>query len=110
MRSVAAAVISVGLYAVLLSVAAVEMLFGPRRNDRRLSMPGKPPSFGPQPGEGGALLVSTIAVILVLACIAAWATHVIVCLKTASWGFLIAGAIAAPVAVVHGVGIWLGVW
>lgn len=42
--------------------------------------------------------------------VAAWATHVIVCIKTGSWLFLIAGAIAAPVAVVHGVGIWIGAW
>jgi hypothetical protein len=39
---------------------------------------------------------------------AAWLTHVIVCLKTASWGFLIAGAICAPVGVVHGIGVWVG--
>lgn len=42
--------------------------------------------------------------------VAAWLTHVIVCIKTASWGFLIAGAICAPVAVVHGIGVWFGVW
>ena len=42
--------------------------------------------------------------------IAAWATHVIVCLKTASWGFLIAGALMFPVAVVHGTGSWFGAW
>lgn len=40
--------------------------------------------------------------------IAAWITHVVVCLKTSSWGFLIAGAIMFPVAWVHGTGIWLG--
>lgn len=45
-----------------------------------------------------------------LACVAAWGTHVIVCIKTASWLFLLAGAIAAPVGVVHGVGIWFGAW
>ncbi len=27
-----------------------------------------------------------------------------------AWGFLIAGAIFFPVAVVHGWGIWLGIW
>jgi hypothetical protein len=39
-----------------------------------------------------------------------WITHIVVCLKTASWGFLIAGAILLPVAWVHGTGVWLGVW
>lgn len=47
---------------------------------------------------------------LLLLCLAAWATHVIVCIKTSSWLFLIAGAIAAPVGIIHGIGIWLGVW
>jgi hypothetical protein len=40
----------------------------------------------------------------------AWLTHVIVCLNTAQWGFLIAGAIFFPVAIVHGIGIWVGYW
>jgi hypothetical protein len=38
-----------------------------------------------------------------------WLTHVAVCIKTASWLFLIAGAICFPVGVVHGWGVWLGV-
>lgn len=47
---------------------------------------------------------------LLAALVAAWLTHVVVCIKTASWLFLIAGAIAVPVGMVHGVGIWFGVW
>jgi len=47
---------------------------------------------------------------IVIALIAAWFTHVVVCLKAGAWGFLIAGAIFFPVAIVHGIGIWLGVW
>ncbi len=39
---------------------------------------------------------------------AAWITHVVVSLKTASWGFLIAGAVFFPVGCVHGTGIWFG--
>lgn len=57
-------------------------------------------------GETGALAGVALAVIA----FAAWLTHIIVCIKTASWLFLIAGAICAPVAVVHGVGVWLGAW
>lgn len=40
----------------------------------------------------------------------AWITHVITCIKTEQWGFLIAGAVAFPVAIVHGFGIWIGIW
>ena len=42
--------------------------------------------------------------------LAAWITHVVVCLKAGSWGFLIAGAIMFPVAVIHGTGAWFNVW
>ena len=38
----------------------------------------------------------------------AWVTHIVVCLSTASWGFLIAGALLFPIAWIHGTGIWLG--
>ncbi len=40
----------------------------------------------------------------------AWITHVVTCLAAGMWGFLIAGALVFPVAIVHGVGIWLGAW
>ncbi len=38
---------------------------------------------------------------------AAWLTHVVVSIRSGEWLFLIAGAIAFPVGVVHGIGIWL---
>jgi hypothetical protein len=41
---------------------------------------------------------------------AAWMTHIVVCLQTAAWGFLIAGAIVIPIAWIHGTGIWLGIF
>lgn len=45
-----------------------------------------------------------------LSAFAAWVTHIVVCLKTASFGFLIAGALLPPIGVIHGYGIWLGLW
>jgi hypothetical protein len=42
--------------------------------------------------------------------IAAWVTHIIVCIKVMAWGFLIAGALVFPVAWIHGTGIWFGWW
>ncbi len=39
---------------------------------------------------------------------ASWLTHIVVCLKAGSWGFLIAGAIFFPIAAIHGTGIWVG--
>jgi hypothetical protein len=41
---------------------------------------------------------------------ASWLTHVIVCIQESEWGFLIAGAIFAPVGMIHGTGIWFGAW
>lgn len=50
------------------------------------------------------------AIPILLWVFAAWLTHVVTCLSTAKWGFLIAGAIFFPVGCVHGTGIWLGVF
>lgn len=41
---------------------------------------------------------------------AAWLTHLFVCFSDDRWGFLIAGAIMFPIAIVHGIGIWFGAW
>jgi len=38
--------------------------------------------------------------------VAAWFTHVFTCFASASWGFLVAGAIAFPVAWAHGTWLW----
>lgn len=56
--------------------------------------------------DTGTLIGITILVWIV----AAWITHVVVCLKAGSWGFLIVGAIMFPVAVIHGTGCWFGAW
>lgn len=49
-------------------------------------------------------------IVAVIIAILAWFTHVFVCLQNGEWGFLIAGALAFPIAIVHGIGIWLGFW
>ncbi len=49
-----------------------------------------------------------MALIVGIALLGAWMTHVIVCLTAGAWGYLIAGAIFFPVAVVHGVMLWFG--
>jgi hypothetical protein len=54
--------------------------------------------------------VLSIAFTMIIINISAWATHVIHCFDNGQWGFLIAGAVAFPVAIVHGIGIWFGFW
>jgi hypothetical protein len=48
--------------------------------------------------------------LLIAVSTAAWFTHLFVCFSDDRWGFLIAGAIMFPIAIVHGVGIWFGAW
>lgn len=60
--------------------------------------------------EKGYTVVELLGVALFLASVVAWFTHVVVCIKAASWGFLIAGAVFFPIAIVHGVGVWFGAW
>ena len=55
--------------------------------------------------------LSVLAVIAIWASvIGGWLTHIIVCLTAGKWGFLIAGALFFPIGIIHGVGIWMGVW
>jgi hypothetical protein len=45
-----------------------------------------------------------------LAFTAGWVTHIIVCIQTASWALLIAGALMFPIGIVHGIGLWFGIF
>jgi hypothetical protein len=48
--------------------------------------------------------------ILVAVFFAAWITHIITCLSGQIWGFLIAGAIMFPIGIIHGIGLWFGIF
>jgi hypothetical protein len=56
------------------------------------------------------LTAALISLALAFAVIAAWITHVIVCIKASAWVLLLFGVIVAPVGVIHGFGVWLGVF
>jgi len=58
----------------------------------------------------GNIEMNFLPLTLLIWFIAAWFTHIYVCLSTASWGFLIAGAIVFPIAWFHGTGIWFGLF
>lgn len=53
-------------------------------------------------------IIAIIAAIL--SPLAAWITHVITTIQNEEWIFLLAGAIFAPIGVIHGFGIWFGFW
>ena len=44
------------------------------------------------------------------AVVAGWITHIAHCIRTEEWLLLIAGAIMAPLGVIHGWGLWFGWW
>lgn len=56
------------------------------------------------------LIGAIVALLFMLLSVAAWVTHVITCIETQQWIFLIAGAIAIPIGIIHGFGVWIGVW
>ena len=52
------------------------------------------------------LITGTIVLSLILMPLVAWLTHVIHCINHEMWGFLIAGVIMFPIAIIHGIIIW----
>ncbi|MDR5008262.1 hypothetical protein RGK87_04470 [Agrobacterium fabacearum] len=44
----------------------------------------------------------------IVAAVAAWVTHVYVCIQASAWILLAFGCIVAPVGIIHGIGVWLG--
>jgi len=55
----------------------------------------------------GTIIASALSVAVA---IGAQITHIILCIETGQWGFLIAGAILPPIGVIHGIGHWFGKW
>lgn len=58
---------------------------------------------------GGGIAFILFWIVFFVANFAAWITHIVVCLTDEKWGFLIAGAIMFPIAVVHGWLVWFGI-
>jgi hypothetical protein len=60
------------------------------------------------------LLAKVIAAVALVAFafanLAAWVTHVIVCIKASAWILLVFGCIVAPIGIIHGWGVWFGLF
>jgi hypothetical protein len=55
-------------------------------------------------------IIASVTVLgLILGALGAWLTHIVVCIQTGAYLLLIAGAIVAPVGMIHGVMIWCGI-
>lgn len=59
---------------------------------------------------GKALLGLLGGVVLIAAAFGAWIQHIVTCITNEVYILLVAGAIAAPIGMIHGWGIWLGIW
>lgn len=60
--------------------------------------------------ERGLGILIILAAVTALVSLAGWITHIVICVRDGQWLLLIAGAIAFPVGVIHGIGHWFGVW
>lgn len=60
--------------------------------------------------KAGGIAVITLAIVIVGGGFAAWLTHIVNCFQDGEWGFLLVGALFFPLAVIHGIGIWFGLW
>jgi hypothetical protein len=56
---------------------------------------------------GRAILIALFIAVL---CIAALVTHIVVSIKTSLWVLLLAGTLCFPVGIIHGLGVWMGVF
>lgn len=60
--------------------------------------------------KAGGIIVVSLAILFVAGGFAAWLTHIVDCFQDGQWGFLLVGALFFPLAVIHGIGLWLGFW
>ena len=54
----------------------------------------------------GDIIGSIFYFVFMMTIIAAWFTHIFFCFAAGLWGFLVAGAIMFPIAIVHGFWVW----
>lgn len=66
--------------------------------------------FGLDAGETIFAGLGLVWIAFWIACIAAWITHIITCIQTEQYLLLIAGGLIAPIGVVHGWGLWFGIF
>jgi hypothetical protein len=57
-----------------------------------------------------ALILVAFYIGLPVTLVAGWITHIVVCIQDESWVLLLAGALAFPIGIVHGIGSWFGLF
>ena len=61
-------------------------------------------------GEVAFGLGCILQFVFFVVCVGGWFQHLYTCFNQHLYGFLIAGAIFFPIAIIHGWGIWFGWW
>lgn len=59
-------------------------------------------------GPARQVLDGLLGLLAMLLVASSWVTHVVVCAVDGLWTFLAIGLVVFPVALLHGVGVWLG--
>jgi hypothetical protein len=54
------------------------------------------------------VLDGLLGLLVLLLAASSWLTHVVVCAVEGLWTFLVLGLVVFPVALLHGVAVWLG--
>ncbi len=51
-----------------------------------------------------------MGLLAILLMAASWATHIVVCAMDGLWSLLAFGVLVFPVAILHGVAVWVAAW
>lgn len=61
-------------------------------------------------GDGLTAGCLGLMIVMILLSIPAWITHVITTIQSEQWVLLVVGAFVPPIGVIHGWGIWFGLF
>ncbi len=67
-----------------------------------------PARAGRWAGQARQVLDGLLGLLVLLLVASSWLTHVVVCAVEGLWTFLVLGLVVFPVALLHGVAVWLG--
>ena len=60
--------------------------------------------------QQGSTTASFIGLMLILACIGGYLTHIVDCLVHQLYVLLLVGVVIFPLGIFHGIGVWFGFW
>ncbi len=58
----------------------------------------------------GEMLDGLLGLFAIVLMASSWITHVVICAMEGLWSLLILGLVVFPVAILHGIAVWLAAW